>query len=82
MWHPFVAMGAVRTAEFVVARAKDMWVWDIERQRYLDATASPWYANVGHGREEIIEAIAAQLREPGRLLDLRGLCKRASGELA
>jgi putrescine---pyruvate transaminase len=63
LWHPFAAMGAVRTAEFVVARAKDMWVWDIEGRRYLDATASLWYANVGHGREEIIEAIAAQLRE-------------------
>ena len=63
LWHPFAAMGSVRTAEFVVARGKDMWVWDIEGKRYLDATAGLWYANVGHGREEIIEAIVSQLRE-------------------
>ncbi len=30
-------------------------------QRYLDGAASLWYCNVGHGRQEIADAIAAQL---------------------
>jgi adenosylmethionine-8-amino-7-oxononanoate aminotransferase len=60
-WHPFADMGAVRDAEFVVERGEDVWVWDAHGQRYLDATASLWYANVGHGRKEIADAIAAQL---------------------
>ena len=62
-WHPFAAMGAVRTAEFVVTRGEDVWLWDDSERRYLDATASLWCVNVGHGRPEIVEAVAAQMRE-------------------
>lgn len=60
-WHPFADMAKVRAAEFVIERGEDVWVWDQEGRRYLDATASLWYANVGHGRPEIAAAIAAQL---------------------
>ena len=60
-WHPFADMGAVRGSELVIERGEDVWVWDTEGRRYLDATASLWYANVGHGRTEIHDAIAAQL---------------------
>jgi putrescine---pyruvate transaminase len=61
LWHPFADMGAVRRGEFVIERGEDVWVWDREGRRYLDATASLWYANVGHGRREIAEAVAAQM---------------------
>ncbi len=61
LWHPFADMGSVRTAELVIERGEDVWVWDREGRRYLDATASLWYANVGHGRLEIVEAVAAQM---------------------
>jgi putrescine---pyruvate transaminase len=54
-------MGAVRHAEFVLDRGEDVWVWDTQGRRYLDATASLWYANVGHGRQEIAEAVAGQM---------------------
>jgi adenosylmethionine-8-amino-7-oxononanoate aminotransferase len=60
-WHPFADMGSVRSAEFVIERGEDVWVWDQEGRRYLDATASLWYANVGHGRPEIAAAVAKQL---------------------
>jgi putrescine---pyruvate transaminase len=60
-WHPFAEMGAVRHAELVIERGEDVWVWDSEDRRYLDATASLWYANVGHGRPEIAAAVTAQL---------------------
>jgi adenosylmethionine-8-amino-7-oxononanoate aminotransferase len=55
-------MGAVRGAEFVIERGDDVWVFDPDGRRYLDATASLWYALVGHGRPEIAAAVAAQLR--------------------
>jgi putrescine---pyruvate transaminase len=61
LWHPFADMGSVRHRELVIERGEDVWVWDSEGRRYLDATASLWYANVGHGRPEIAAAIAAQL---------------------
>jgi adenosylmethionine-8-amino-7-oxononanoate aminotransferase len=62
-WHPFAAMGAVRRCEFVVTRGEDVWLWDEAGNRYLDATASLWCVNVGHGRREIADAVAAQMRE-------------------
>ena len=49
-WHPFADMSSVRSSEFVIERGEDVWVWDAQGNRYLDATASLWYANVGHGR--------------------------------
>ncbi len=61
LWHPFADMGAVRGAELVLERGEDVWVWDGDGTRYLDATASLWYCNVGHGRPEIAEAVNAQM---------------------
>ena len=61
LWHPFADMGAVRASELVIERGEDVWVWDAEGNRYLDATASLWYANIGHGRTEIAAAVAEQM---------------------
>jgi adenosylmethionine-8-amino-7-oxononanoate aminotransferase len=62
LWHPFADMSAVRHAELILERGEDVWVWDADGKRYLDATASLWYANVGHGRQEIVDAAAEQMR--------------------
>jgi putrescine aminotransferase len=61
-WHPFASMGAVAGNEFVIERGEGAWVYDSAGNRYLDGTASLWYCQVGHGRSEIIDAIAAQAR--------------------
>ncbi len=60
-WHPFADMAAVRRAEFVITRGAGTSVWDADGNRYLDATASLWCVNVGHGRQEIADAAAAQM---------------------
>jgi putrescine aminotransferase len=60
-WHPFANMADVAGREFVVARAKGVHVWDDEGRRYLDASASLWCTNIGHGRSEIAAAVHAQL---------------------
>jgi adenosylmethionine-8-amino-7-oxononanoate aminotransferase len=62
LWHPFADMGAVAADKLVLARGEDIWVEDVDGNTYLDATASLWCANVGHGRPEIAEAVAKQLR--------------------
>ncbi len=54
-------MGSVRQSELVIERGEDVWVWDGAGNRYLDASAGLWYANVGHGRPEIRAAVAAQM---------------------
>jgi adenosylmethionine-8-amino-7-oxononanoate aminotransferase len=61
-WHPFADMGAVASAPFEVVRGEGVHVWDADGRRYLDASAALWYANLGHGRPEIADAVAEQLR--------------------
>ena len=61
-WHPFADMGAVSRDELLIVRGEGVHVFDADGKRYLDATASLWYANIGHGREEVVEAVAAQMR--------------------
>ncbi|MER5394667.1 aspartate aminotransferase family protein [Saccharopolyspora sp. NPDC002686] len=62
LWHPFADMFEVKSSQFTVSRAEGVWVYDQDGRQYLDGTASLWYANVGHGRTEIAEAAAAQMR--------------------
>ncbi|HEU4973614.1 MAG TPA: aspartate aminotransferase family protein [Baekduia sp.] len=62
LWHPFADMGAVEGHPFVLVRGEGCWVEDDSGRRYLDATASLWCANLGHGRPEIAEAVERQLR--------------------
>jgi putrescine---pyruvate transaminase len=62
-WHPFADMHAILdNGELVIDRGEGAWVFDADGRRYLDATASLWYCNVGHGIAEIGEAAAAQMR--------------------
>ena len=61
-WHPFADMRAVVQNELMLVRGEGACVWDDSGKRYLDAAASLWYANIGHGRSEIAEAVAEQIR--------------------
>jgi adenosylmethionine-8-amino-7-oxononanoate aminotransferase len=63
LWHPFSDMAAVQGAELVLVRGEGVWLWDEDGRRYLDGTASLWYANVGHGRREIVDAVTRQMLE-------------------
>jgi len=59
-WHPFASMGKVEKAPFIVDRAAGAYLYDREGNRYLDGTAGLWFCQVGYGRKEIVDAIAAQ----------------------
>jgi putrescine---pyruvate transaminase len=62
-WHPVADMHAVsQSGELILDRGEGCHVWDDQGRRYLDATAGLWYAAVGYGREEIVDAAAAQMR--------------------
>jgi adenosylmethionine-8-amino-7-oxononanoate aminotransferase len=63
LWHPFADMAAIRGSEFVISRGEGVWLYDENGRRYLDGSASLWYCNVGHGRPEIAEAVAEQMRK-------------------
>jgi adenosylmethionine-8-amino-7-oxononanoate aminotransferase len=62
-WHPFADMSKVQHAPFIVDRGEGVYVFDEQGKRYLDAAASLWYMNIGYGRDEIVEAMAAQARK-------------------
>ena len=63
LWHGFANMGAVeKSGAFVIARGEGAYVFDAAGDRYLDATAGLWFTNVGHGRTEIADAVADQIR--------------------
>ena len=36
-------------------------LWDDQGREYIDAIGSLWYSNIGHGRKEMADAIAAQV---------------------
>jgi adenosylmethionine-8-amino-7-oxononanoate aminotransferase len=64
LWHPFADMAVVdHDGEFVLARGEGQFVYDESGRRYLDATAGLWFANVGHGRREIADAVGRQAAE-------------------
>jgi putrescine---pyruvate transaminase len=64
LWHAFADMAAVEAAgELSIVGGEGSHIVDADGKRYLDATASLWYCNVGHGRTEIADAVAAQIRE-------------------
>ena len=58
--HPFARPAA---EDFLtIVRGVGAAVFDRDGTRYVDALASLWYCNVGHGRPEIADAVDAQLR--------------------
>jgi putrescine aminotransferase len=60
--HPFARPAAAEDEFDVIVGGAGAEVWDDGGNRYVDALASLWYCNVGHGRAEIADAVAAQMR--------------------
>jgi adenosylmethionine-8-amino-7-oxononanoate aminotransferase len=82
LWHPFSDMAAVDGHEFVVDRGEGPYVYDEAGRRYLDGSASLWYANVGHGRQEIVEAATAQMSKLEAYSCFADIANRPALELA
>jgi putrescine aminotransferase len=45
----------------VITKAQDIYVWDSEGNKILDAMSGLWCVNVGYGRQEIADAAAQQM---------------------
>lgn len=58
--HPFAK--PTRPDFTVITRGEGALVWDADGKEYVDGMASLWYCAAGHGRQEIADAVAAQLR--------------------
>lgn len=47
----------------VIVSGEGSWITDIDGNRYLDGMSGLWCVNVGHGRAEIAEAAADQMKK-------------------
>jgi adenosylmethionine-8-amino-7-oxononanoate aminotransferase len=63
LWNPFANMAGLAGHAITIARGEGATVFDSKERPYLDALASLWYCNIGHGRGELAEAAAAQMRK-------------------
>ena len=64
LWLHFSRMGAYAHEDVpIIASGEGCYVYDVEGRRYLDGLSALFCVNVGHGRPELAEAAAAQMRE-------------------
>src|SRR5919197_4491136 len=76
-------MGAVESSgELPIVRGEGAYVFDADGKRYFDATAGLWYCNVGHGRAEIADAAARQMRAIAAYNNYGDLTTPPTSELA
>jgi adenosylmethionine-8-amino-7-oxononanoate aminotransferase len=64
LWMHFTRMGAYKDGEVpIIVRGEGPYVWDDHGNRYLDGLSALFCVNAGHGRAELGDAAAAQVRE-------------------
>ncbi|MEX7471412.1 aspartate aminotransferase family protein [Mycobacterium adipatum] len=62
LWPAQAHVPSVLGRQLVIERGEGSYIWTSEGQRLFDGTAGLWHANVGHGRAELAEAAADQMR--------------------
>ena len=64
LWMHFTRLGADPDAPVpIIVSGEGCYVYDADGRRYLDGLAGLYCVNVGHGRSELAQAAANQLRE-------------------
>jgi len=64
MWNGYGNMASLSAGGIVtITGGSGSTVTDAEGRSYLDALASLWYCNIGHGRAEVADAASAQLHQ-------------------
>jgi L-2,4-diaminobutyrate transaminase len=62
--HPFTSVpGLLRDGATVIRRGHGVIIEDDRGRELIDAAAGLWCVNVGHGRREIVDAVAKQMNE-------------------
>jgi putrescine---pyruvate transaminase len=81
-WHPFADMSAVAGHDLVVASGDGCRVRTEDGREFLDATAALWYCNVGHGRQEIGDAVMRQMSSIASYSNFGDMATRPTLDLA
>ncbi len=62
--HPFTDFqGLARKGARIIQRAENIYLWDSEGHKILDAMSGLWCVNVGYGQEALVQAATKQMRE-------------------
>ena len=61
-WMPFTANRQFKTQPRLLAEAQGMFYRSVDDREILDGTSGLWCVNAGHGRNEIADAVAHQVR--------------------
>ena len=62
--HPFTDFQALaRKGSRVITRADNIYLWDSDGQKILDAMSGLWCVNVGYGQQALIDAATRQMKE-------------------
>ena len=62
--HPFTDFQALaRKGSRVITRADNIYLWDSDGHKILDAMSGLWCVNVGYGQQALIDAATRQLKE-------------------
>ncbi len=59
--HPFT--NPSRRTFLNIVRGEGALLWDSDGNELIDGMASLWYCNIGHGRAEMAEVVATQMRQ-------------------
>jgi adenosylmethionine-8-amino-7-oxononanoate aminotransferase len=66
LWMHFTRHSAYDETDVpVIVRGEGPYIWDARGKRYLDGLAGLFAVQVGHGREELAEAAARQMKQLG-----------------
>src|SRR3954470_4634534 len=62
--HPFSdTKGLNAEGARVIVKGKGVYLWDSDGNRIIDGMSGLWNVNIGHGRQEVIDAVARQMQE-------------------
>ena len=62
--HPFTDFKSLANkGSRIITRADNIYLWDSDGHRILDAMSGLWCVNVGYGRQELVEAATKQMTE-------------------
>jgi putrescine aminotransferase len=62
--HPFTDFqGLARKGARIITRADNIYLWDSDGQRILDAMSGLWCVNVGYGQQALVQAATRQMQE-------------------
>ena len=62
--HPFTDFKALaQKGSRIIERADNIYLWDSDGHKILDAMSGLWCVNVGYGQEALVQAATAQMRQ-------------------